>query len=100
MRPTADTELAGRYATEDPFRSAAQAAHAVQAGEVTAEELLAMLVARIAASSAGYLPPLGYEQSVDYVITNQSPRLAVPGGSGVPIPGLHRRRHLLLAPGG
>ena len=37
----------------DPFGSATQAARAIQAGEVTAEELLAQLLARIARANPG-----------------------------------------------
>jgi hypothetical protein len=47
MRSIMDIEPAKRYVLGDPFCSATQAAHEIEAGEVTAEELLAMQIARI-----------------------------------------------------
>src|SRR5689334_17175627 len=47
MRPNLDLESAGAYTQNDPFCSATQAAHALEVGDVTAEELLEQLIARI-----------------------------------------------------
>jgi amidase len=53
MRPAVDVEPAAARAPSDPFHSATQAARALQAGEVTAQELVEHLIGRIARYNPG-----------------------------------------------